>query len=99
MEISVKGLASANLYDLLKFAFHVSKSEVQNSFARAGILVENEADLKALADLHDRGADKAGEFKNLKGEPIYFDVEDILVHTEIPEEDKQRHESVTYNWH
>lgn len=98
MEISVKKLLNANPYELAKLAFCLNKESVQEAFARVGILVEDKSDLKALALLNQRGGDKKGDFKNLKGEPIYFDFEEILGNVEMSEGDQKRCHDLDLNW-
>lgn len=98
MEISVKKVLSANPYELSKLAFALNKAAVQDAFARVGILVESESDLKQLARLHATGGDEAGEFKNNNGESIYFDFQDVLANVEMSEDGSELIKELNLNW-
>jgi hypothetical protein len=98
MEISIKGVLNANKYELSKLAFSLNQRAVQEAFAKVGILIENENDLKILARLHEEGGDVAGKFKDYSGKPIYFDFEEVLANTEMNDGDQEKIKQLNLIW-
>lgn len=62
---------------MLKYIHCKYQDQFENLFAQIGINA-TEANLKALAQAADTGADKAGSIKDKNGSPIFFSVEDTL---------------------
>lgn len=98
MEIVVNKLISADKYELAKFAWAVNQRAVQEAFARYGILIEDENDLKVLARLHDEKGDVAGIFKNKNGDSIPFNFEEILADVQMNDDDEDKVKHLNLNW-
>jgi hypothetical protein len=67
-----------DILTLLKFGWTVNRQALIDVFAKNGIDIEEEKDLKDLADLHNTGKDKNGTVKGKDGSPMFFDVVAIL---------------------
>lgn len=62
----------------LKYLHCKHKDQFEKLFSNIGINA-TEGNLPALASISDTGADKRGEIKDSKGNPIYFSVEDTIM--------------------
>ena len=69
------------------FAWYYWPEMFSELFRRIGILVENEADVKALVDLHRKNGDVSGEIKTPSGTRIRFNFLEVLKSIPV---DKQR---------
>lgn len=98
MEISVKKLSEANVYELSKLAFLLNRQSVQEEFAKIGIYINDGSELKWLAELHRTGGDTSGELKDIKGNPIFFDFEQVLGNVNIDGSHKEMVKDINLNW-
>lgn len=80
--ISKRLLLKKDLLETLRFAFYADTDAFKTAFAGKGVLVEDEADLKALADLSSNGKDVNGSLSN-NGKIIKFSVLDTLYNVDI----------------
>lgn len=62
---------------MLKYLHCKYQDQFEALFAAQGITA-TEANLKLLAEVSDKGLDKAGEIKDKNGKPIYFSVEETV---------------------
>lgn len=67
-----------DVLSMLKVGWAINKEALKKVFKDNGIEIEDEADLKELADLHNTGKDKNGSTKDEKGNPMFFDVIAII---------------------
>lgn len=77
MTVSISKANSGDFFEVLKFAFLADTENFKKSFEKFGFTVNNENDLKTLAELSKSGADKSGKII-IDGRKIVFDIKDIV---------------------
>jgi hypothetical protein len=82
-QISLYKLHHNDVNEWMDFAWHYSPARVKHSFSKAGILVEDDADVEALIELAKSGGDVRGEMKDKDGKAIKFSVLDVVKSTDI----------------
>ena len=82
-QISLFKLHHNDVNEWLDFAWHYSPARVKASFAKVGILVEDDKDVMALIELASDGSDVRGKMKDANGKSIKFSVLDVVKSTDI----------------
>ena len=76
--IDVDKLRNNDMGELLKLAFQLDPKAVEESFARAGVKVQDYTDIALMTHLHRTGGDELGVLTNRFGNKIVFSVEKTL---------------------
>jgi hypothetical protein len=97
-EIDVVKLQRNDIGELLKLAYQLDKKALVDSFARAGVKVQNYNDLALMARLHDKGEDERGVFLDEFGKSIKFSVLDILHRTKSDFESNFKQKKLNLKW-
>lgn len=96
MTISKSGLQSGNPLELLKLAYILSQDKLCNEFEKVQVKIQNEEDLKSLAEICTKKYDVNGQLKDTNGNPLMFDTLRILDNIKYTPEDQSKIESVTF---
>lgn len=96
--IDVQKIQRNDIGELLKLAFQLDKKAVVDSFARAGVKVQNYNDLALMTRLHDTGEDELGAYINELGQRIKFSVKDILHRTKSDFESNFKQKKLNLKW-
>jgi hypothetical protein len=76
--ISIQKLKEGDVLSWADFIWHYWPEEFKKSFAKVGILVEDEKDVDALVNLSLSNGDLTGKLKDSKGRSIIFNFLSVL---------------------
>lgn len=96
--IDIEKVRQHDMEELLKLAFQLDAKAVTESFARAGVKVQNYNDIALVARLHNTGGDESGALLNRFGNKIIFSVKRTLEGAKSDFEGNFRQKQLNLKW-
>ncbi len=96
--VDVFKIQKGDVGELLKLAFQLDPKAVEESFARAGVKVQNYKDIALMSRLHSTGGDELGFLINSNGNKIIFSVKKTLEKVKSDFTSSFKHKRLNLKW-